>query len=214
MRHVCIARTAGGFAVAVALAFAASSAAQSFQRQQQERPVVQRPARPETTVEENLLKFKLPDLEGKPVAFPDKRFEGKVVMVDIWGTWCGPCRAETQLLVKTHKENREKGFEIVGIAFERDEDPKARVERIAEYVKESGIEYTVLEGGRKVGGNAPVAKSLPALKNFRGYPTHIFIGRDGKVKTIKIGTSREADLQKTVAELLAEPAPKKIDGEK
>ena len=76
--------------------------------------------------------FKLPSIEDKKVGLAD--FRGNVVIVDIWGTWCPPCRKEIPHLVELAKKDRERGLRIVGINYERETGEKA-VDLIREAVK-------------------------------------------------------------------------------
>ena len=76
-------------------------------------------AEAEEELKANGFEFEFPDLDGNPVTSDDERFKGKVVLVDIWGTWCPPCRREAPSLAKLDERFRERGLEIVGIAFER-----------------------------------------------------------------------------------------------
>ncbi len=80
----------------------------------------------------------LKNLSGKPVALKDYR--GKVVLINIWATWCGPCRHEIPDLVKLRLKYREKGFEVLGIVVS---SGKSDVEKM---VKEFKIDYPVLWG--------------------------------------------------------------------
>ena len=95
------------------------------------------------------------------------------------------------------------------VAFERLSDESARIRELKKFVKEHDVSYTVLHGGR-TGGD--VQKVFPTLEEFVGFPTAIFIGRDGKVKEIKIGfdggraEQEEKHLAEIVERLLAEQA--------
>jgi thiol-disulfide isomerase/thioredoxin len=64
------------------------------------------------------MKFKA--LDGKDVDL--SKLQGKVVLIDFWATWCGPCRAELPNVKKAYEKLHSKGFEIVGISFDRNKD--------------------------------------------------------------------------------------------
>lgn len=149
--------------------------------------------------------FKLPDLEGNLVSSSDEKFGGKVLLLDIWGTWCPPCRVEVPHLVRLYEKYRDQGLEIVGVAFERGNDKESNLEAVANFVKENGINYTVLYGG----STAEVRKQLPSIEGFSGFPTTAFINRAGKVVKVDVGF-RESDapeLERTVRDLLGLPEP-------
>jgi len=131
----------------------------------------------EPTVDGDVLEFEASDLEGNPVSHEDNRFKDKVVLVDIWGTWCPPCRDSISKLVELQEEYGEEGLVVVGVAFEETEDLTERRGALRTFVEENKMNYLVLDGGTTGG----VPEIFQTLKGFRGYPTMIIVGRDGKV---------------------------------
>jgi thiol-disulfide isomerase/thioredoxin len=131
----------------------------------------------EPTVDGEVLEFEVTDLDGNAVRHTDERFAGKVVLVDIWGTWCPPCRDAVPGLVELQDEYREKGLVIVGVAFEDSKDATVRRERVTKFAEELGVNYLLCDGGTR-----EVEEVFPTLKGFRGFPTVVIIGRDGKVR--------------------------------
>ncbi len=153
-----------------------------------------------THVQGERLTFALPDLDGVTFTSEDERFKGKVVLVDIWGTWCGPCRAELPHLIRIHEKYHGQGLEIVGIAFESG-PPESQRERLKEFVRREKVPYLVLHGGSR---GREVNMKLPALQNFEGFPTKILIGRDGRVQRVSVGFTddRIKELEGAIADLL------------
>ena len=147
--------------------------------------------------------FTLPDLEGNAVSTSDPRFRGKVVLVDLWGTWCPPCRSMTPFLNRLHDRYSASGLEIVGAAFERSgtADP---AEPVRQYVAEHGIEYLTLYGGDAEYPTDLVFEKLP-LEEFDGFPTVVLLARDGAVRTIQQGFDPgiEERIESLVQELIA-----------
>jgi thiol-disulfide isomerase/thioredoxin len=147
----------------------------------------------------------LPDLEGNVVSSSDERFENKVVLFDIWGTWCPPCREMTPVLNELHAKYASAGLEVVGAAFEllRDdvEDPK---ELVTKYVSENDIRYLMLYGGASEYASSLIFQKLP-FREFDGFPTVVLVGRDGKAARVEEdfdeGTAER--LEAAVRELLA-----------
>jgi len=136
--------------------------------------------------------FELPDVEGKPVKLAD--FKGKVVIVDIWGTWCPPCRREVPHFIELYKKYKDKGLAVVGINFERVPEDQV-VPTIKKFIAEFGINYPCLIGERSI---------LQQVPEFRGYPTTLFIDRTGKVRAKVVGYRPMAFLEAMVTALLAE----------
>jgi len=128
--------------------------------------------------------FEFPDLSGRLVSSRDERFSGKVVLVDIFGTWCPNCNDQAPLLASWHRRYREQGLEIVGLAYEMTGDAD-RDKYLGKYRDKHGIEFPLLLAG--VSDKAEASKTVPALSEVASYPTTIFIGRDGKVRRIYSG---------------------------
>jgi len=129
----------------------------------------------EPTVEGDVLEFTAHDLDGNPVTHKDERFQNKVVLIDIWGTWCPPCRDSIPKLVEMQGEH-EDDLVIVGVAFEEIEDDTERREHLKTFAEKNEMNYLVLDGGTK-----KVEEVFSTLKGFRGFPTMIIIGRNGEV---------------------------------
>ncbi len=159
-----------------------------------------------TTVQDDALEFALTDLDGSLVSLSDERFEAKVVLVELWGTWCPPCLVQMPHLIRWQETYRDQGFEIVALEFAAFvTGPKEEYEKgLKESLDEMGVNYTVIQAG----DTTDVHDVLPTLRNFDGFPTSIFIGRDGLVKHVKSGfhESEVSFYEKTIEGLLAEIA--------
>jgi thiol-disulfide isomerase/thioredoxin len=129
------------------------------------------------------INFAIADLQGNRFSLDSDFFKGKVILVNIFGTWCGSCNAEIPHLVRSKKKYESRGLEIIGIAFERDPDEIARA-KVREFVEKRKINYPVLFGGQETKVN--VLSTIKGLDRFSGYPTTIFVGRDGKVKDVRV----------------------------
>jgi peroxiredoxin len=133
------------------------------------------------------VEFTFPNLDGNPVSLSDPRFEDKVVLVTLGGTWCPNCADETSFLAGFHRDNRDRGLEIVSLLFEHVREFDRAAELGRELVRKHGIEYEVLIGGYS--DKADAAQALPMLNHVLAYPTMIFIDRKGKVQAIHTGFS-------------------------
>jgi peroxiredoxin len=131
------------------------------------------------------LDFTFPDVDGKPVSLSDARFRGKVVLVTLGGTWCPNCHDEAQFLVPFYRENRQRGFEIVALMFERHGEFEKAARAVRGYREDLGIEFPTLIAGLSETDEA--SKALPMLNGVYGYPTAILVDRSGVVRSIHTG---------------------------
>ena len=112
-------------------------------------------------------------LNGQP--FDQKSLAGKVVLVDFWATWCGPCVAEIPNVLAQYEKYHDKGFEVVGISLDEDR------ETLAKFVTDQKIPWPILY--EKPGGEG-WRHPLATYYGISGIPTVILIGRDGNVVTL------------------------------
>ena len=138
--------------------------------------------------------FSLPNLKGETVHLSD--FKGKVVILDFWATWCGPCKMEIPHFAELLKRHGAKGFAIVGVAMD---EPGAEVVR--PFVTKNKIEYHVLLGdtytANKYGG-------------VNALPTTFLIDRKGKIVRKYIGYRSLESFEEDLAPLFeveGKPAP-------
>jgi thiol-disulfide isomerase/thioredoxin len=164
------------------------------------------------------FQFAFPDLTGRIVSNTDPQFAGKVVLLSIGGSWCPNCHDEAPFLSELYKDFRPRGLEIVGLMFENDPDPKVSRPRVQAFIKRHGVQYPMLLAGTMQ--PSPTTKTindaLPQLVNFGAYPTTIFLGRDGRVRSVHAGFASPAtgaehvrlkqEIRELVTRLLAEPA--------
>jgi thiol-disulfide isomerase/thioredoxin len=131
------------------------------------------------------LEFTFPDVDGNPVSLQEDRFKDKVVILQIMGTWCPNCMDETRFLTEWYSQNKARGVEIIGLAYEQKPDFNYAKGRVMKMVEKLNIPYTILIAG--VNDTAKASETLPALNRVVGFPTTIFVGKDGKVKHIHTG---------------------------
>lgn len=136
------------------------------------------------------LDFSLPDINGNKISLKDKKYEGKVVILTIAGTWCPNCVDEASFLAPWYKANKKRGVEIIGIHFERNLDPEYLKKVIGRFRDKFDIQYDQVVAGKP--DPKAVAEALPALKNFVSFPTTIFINKKGEVAEIHTGYSGPA----------------------
>jgi thiol-disulfide isomerase/thioredoxin len=134
---------------------------------------------------EGRFQFHFPDLEGHAVSLSDERFRGKVVLVNIFGSWCPNCNDEAPLLAAWDRKYRGQGLEIVGLAYELTGRASRDREMVERFAKRHNIGYTLLLAG--VSDKAKASATLPDITRVLAFPTSIFVGRDGKVRKIYSG---------------------------
>lgn len=155
------------------------------------------------------IHFSATDLNGATVTDADARFRGKVVLLNITGSWCPNCHDEAPYLAELYRKYRKQGLEIVALSFEEAEQLKDPT-RLRAFIQSYGIEYTVLVGGEP----AELKDKLPEAVNLNTWPATFFIGRDGLVRGAHAGfaskatgdehTRLKAEFTATVERLLAE----------
>lgn len=135
------------------------------------------------------LDFSFPDLDGKTVSIKDPAYRGKVVIVTLLGSWCPNCMDENAYLSKWYEENKKRGVEIIGLAYERTTDPVRSKQALQPFIHRFGITYPILLTGATPGDPQKGEKTLPQLTGVKGFPTTIFIDRNGNVKEVHTGFS-------------------------
>ncbi len=137
------------------------------------------------TNDDGRFRFAFDDLDGNRVTIDDERFADSVLLVNVFGSWCPNCNDEAPLLAEWAKRYRDRGLEVVGIAYEFTGDVERDRRQVSRFAERHGIDYTLLLGG--LSAKSVAAETLPDLTDVLAYPTSIFIGRDGKVAKIYSG---------------------------
>lgn len=181
-------------------AFGASSCNstdESSKRETSQPKAAANPARPApetamTTLPDTVRDAEMRALSGAPIKLGD--YSGKVLVVNLWATWCGPCRSEIPELVKLYQEFHPKGLEVVGLSTE---NPDASAQGVQKFVSDFSMNY-------RVGWATPeVATTLMQQRN--AIPQSFVISRDGRVLTRFVGfnaVETPVKLRKAVEEAL------------
>ncbi|MGH9839023.1 MAG: TlpA family protein disulfide reductase [Blastocatellia bacterium] len=141
------------------------------------RPMPAAPAPPAPAALANtVMDAKINLLDGKSKKLSD--YSGKVLIVDLWATWCGPCRQEIPHLVEIAKSYKSKGVEVIGLT---NENPMTDAEAVKEFSKAFKINYPV--------GWATPEVQIGIMRGRNGIPQTLIIGRDGKVVNHFVGFS-------------------------
>ena len=131
---------------------------------------------------------------GEPIKLSN--YSGKVLLINLWATWCGPCRMETPELVKLHKEFQSRGVEMIGLSTE---DPDSSTQSVREFVREYEVDYQIGWATREV------AQTL--MQGKTNIPQSFIIARDGRILKRFIGFNPQStppQLKKALEDALGE----------
>ncbi|MHA8108887.1 peroxiredoxin family protein [Aquirufa sp. A-Brett2-W8] len=158
------------------------------------------------------IDFKLPTTSGEQISLQDQRFKNKVVVIELMGSWCPNCLDESRYLAPFYKKYKDKGVEVLGLAFEYSLDMKISGPKMDNFQKKIGITYPLLFAGTP--DDTTIAQVLPMLNQMNGYPTTFIIDKKGIVREIHTGFSGPgtgkyyadwiSDFEQTIQSLLAE----------
>ena len=131
-------------------------------------------------------------VDGKEISVKD--FRGKVLLIDFWATWCGPCVREMPNVVATWKKYKDQGFAVLGVSLDREGDE----DKLRAFVEKHGMDWPQLYDGKGW-------KTAPGvLNNIRSIPFTFLLDREGRVRYTKL---RGEELGRRVEELLSGKAP-------
>ena len=133
------------------------------------------------------LSFAFPNEKGDIISLTDEKYQGKVVIVQIFGTWCPNCMDETRFLAEMYKKYNADGLEIIGLDFEVKSDFDYFKQRIERYRNDLNVSWELLLAGTS--NKTKAAEALPMLNKIISYPTAIYIDRKGNIREIHTGFS-------------------------
>jgi cytochrome c biogenesis protein CcmG/thiol:disulfide interchange protein DsbE len=140
--------------------------------------------------------FTLKDGDGRTVHLADYR--GKVVVLDFWATWCGPCRIEIPWFTEFERKNKSRGFEVLGVAM--DDDGWSAVKP---FLKELSVNYRVVLGDDKTADQYGGVDALP---------TTFLIDRDGRIASAHVGLTGRREFEDAIEQLLQDVQPRASSG--
>jgi len=128
--------------------------------------------------------FKLSSLDGKEFSLQAQR--GKVVLLDFWATWCGPCRKDMPALEKIYADFRERGLVLIGMDVGEDR------ETVGKFLEQTKLSYPIVLAGE-----------MEMLESYSvtAFPTVVLIDRDGKIALYHVGSGGETDVRAALEKL-------------
>ena len=134
------------------------------------------------------------DKDGNEISLAS--YKGKVVLLDFWGSWCGPCRASHPHLKELYSKYKDKGFEIIAIANETAKTPEEQKTKWLAAIEKDGINWVHILNNEE-------AEKQNLVKEYRvnAFPTKILVDKDGKI-LLRISASATDDIDKTLEKLL------------
>jgi len=145
--------------------------------------------------------FDLEDVAGNKLSKSD--LAGKVLIVDLWGTWCPPCRMEIPHFVALSRKYKDQGLAVVGLNSERTPDKNKAAALVRDFCKAEGVDYPCAVISQQF---------LQQVPDMEGYPTTLFIDRSGQVRLKVVGYHDISFLQAAVEALLGEQPAESAEG--
>lgn len=142
------------------------------------------------------IAFSFPNENGQEISLSDPAYEGKVVLVQLMGSWCPNCLDETRFLSNYVNEHPEDDLEVIALAFEYAKTPEKAFSNIRRLKDRIGINYPILLAQYGTSSKDEAREKLPMLDKVWSYPTLIFIGKDGRVRDIHTGFNGPATGEK------------------
>ena len=146
------------------------------------------PKKTPTTAENRKVaaNFSLPDSDGVQVVLAD--YKGKVVLLNFWATWCGPCKIEIPWFIEFNKAYRDRGFSVLGVSLDDD-----GWKSVKPYLAEKKMDYP------NTVGNEQVSQSYGGIDSL---PTTFVIDRDGRIAFVHTGLAGKDTYEKEIRSLL------------
>ena len=161
------------------------------------------------------LNFRFPDLDSNFVSIKDEQFKNKVVVIQIMGSWCPNCMDETAFLTKYYNQNKQRGVEVVALAYEYSTNFSRGQKSLRKLQKQFDVKYPILITGATTTDSLRTEKTLPELTPIKVFPTTIFLDKNGRVREVHTGfygpgtgihhEEFKKEFEGIISRLLAEP---------
>ncbi len=132
--------------------------------------------------------FNLKDAKGMPVKLSD--YKGKVVLLNFWATWCGPCKVEIPWFIEFEKTYKDRGYATLGVSMDDD-----GWQAVTPFVKQNALNYRVTVGNDRV---AQLYGGIDSL------PSTFLIDREGRIACVHLGLVSKRDYEAEILQLIAQ----------
>lgn len=130
--------------------------------------------------------FSLKDVDGRTVTLAE--YKGKVVLLNFWATWCGPCKIEIPWFVDFEQKYKDRGFAVLGVAMDEE-----GWEAVKPYLEQAKVNYRVVVGNDSVAALYGGVDSLP---------TSFVLDQDGRIAATHVGLVSKSDYENEISQLL------------
>ena len=136
---------------------------------------------------ETSLNFRFPDLDSNLISINDERFKNKVVVIQLMGSWCPNCMDETAFLSDYYKANKNRGVEVLGLAYEYSSNFARAKQGLLKFKYRLNVQYPLLFTGVTVSDEQRTEKTLPQVTPIKVFPSLIIIDKKGVVRKLDNG---------------------------
>lgn len=136
---------------------------------------------------EESLHFTFKDLSGKKVSITDDKFKNKVVVIQLMGSWCPNCMDETAFLSEYYNKNKQRGFEVIALAYEYSTDWNRSLKSLQKFKDRYNVQYTILNTEVTVLDSLRTEKTLPEVTPIKFFPSSIILDKKGKIRKLDTG---------------------------
>jgi peroxiredoxin len=128
--------------------------------------------------------FSFKDLEGNAISLQNERFKGKVVILQLMGSWCPNCMDETAFLSEYYLKNKDRGIEVIALAYELSTDEARSRKSLQKFQTQFNVQYPILNTRVAVSDPQRTEKTLPQLTTIKAFPTTVILDKEGKISEI------------------------------
>ncbi len=136
---------------------------------------------------ESKLNFTFPNLDSNLVSIKDDRYKNKVVVIQLMGSWCSNCMDESVFLGEFYRNNKQRGVEVIGLAYEYSNDFKRAQNLLGKLKQRLKLDYPILVTGVTSSDTLRTEKTLPQLTPIKVFPSSIILDKEGNVRKLDNG---------------------------